>query len=155
MRTTNTLGYMFQHITALLTRQSEQILQEKLNVGYSQYKILRALQINPRMKQRDIAYNLGQTEASISRQVKLMINDGLLASRVSPLNRREHITVPTTKGEQLTEKALVVLEQYHDPTFGALTGPQREELLKMLYVIHAQICPSDHPNPTYMDVPKP
>jgi DNA-binding MarR family transcriptional regulator len=146
MSSTNTTGYLFQHIAALMARQSEQVLQERLGIGFSQFKILRALQVNPQMKQRHIAYNLGQTEASISRQVKLMIADGLLVSRVSQHSRREHITVPTARGVKLTDAAVDILGKYHAPTFRALTDKQREQLQEMLEIIHTQICTSEHPH---------
>lgn len=145
----NNLGYLLQHVASLLGKQSEQVLQERLGIGFSQYKILRVLQINPHIKQRQIASNLGQTEASVSRQVKLMIDDGLLRSTVSPRNRREHITVPTAKGLKLTEAAMEALAQYHAPTFAALNEKQREQLREVLETIHHEICPTEHPNPVF------
>jgi DNA-binding MarR family transcriptional regulator len=143
----NNLGYLLQHIAALLGKQSEQVLQERLGIGFSQFKILRVLQTNPHIKQREIANNLGQTEASISRQVKLMLDEGLLQSTISPKNRREHITVPTPKGVKLTEAAMEALAQYHKPTFASLTDKQRDQLRDTLETLHTQLCPADHPNP--------
>lgn len=144
----NNLGYLLQHVTTLMGKQSEQVLQERLGIGFSQFKILRVLQSNPHIKQREIASNLGQTEASISRQVKLMLDEGLLHSTISPKNRREHITIPTQKGLKLTQAAMDALAQYHAPTFAALTDKQREQLIGILETIHTKICPIDHPNPT-------
>jgi len=146
-RPTNNIGYLLQHVSSLLAKQSEQVLQERLGIGFSQFKILRALQANPHVKQRQIASNLGQTEASISRQVKLMVDDGLLMSRVSPKSRREHIMVPTAKGTKLTEAALDALAKYHAPTFNALTEKQREQLREILETLHVQACPTEHANP--------
>lgn len=147
-RPINNLGYLLQHVAALTGKQSEQVLQERLGIGFSQFKILRVLQTNPHIKQREIAANLGQTEASISRQVKLMLDDGLLHSTVSPKNRREHITVPTQKGLKLAAAAMEALTQYHAPTFASLTDKQREQMQSMLEIIHTKICPTEHPNPT-------
>ena len=146
-RPINNLGYLLQHVTAMLGKQSEQILQEQLGIGLSQFKILRVLQSDPHMKQRQIAYALGQTEASISRQVKLMLDDGLLQSRVSPQNRRDHITVPTIKGIKFTEVSQDLLAKYHAPTFELLTEKQREHLREALEIIHGHICPTNHPSP--------
>lgn len=150
-RPINNLGYLLQHVTTLLSKQSEQVLQERLGIGFSQFKILRVLQSNPHIKQREIASNLGQTEASISRQVKLMLDEGLLRSTISPKNRREHITVPTPKGLKLAAAAMEALAQYHTPTFASLTEKQREQLREILETVHTKICPIDHPNPTIVD----
>jgi DNA-binding MarR family transcriptional regulator len=142
----NRLGYLLQHVARLLSRQSEQVLQERLGIGMSQFKILRVIQANPQIKQRQIANILGQTEASVSRQVKLMIDDGLLRSLVSPRNRRAHMTVITAKGERLNEAAMDALSDYHGPTFETLNKKQREQLSEVLQVIHDKICVSDHPD---------
>lgn len=140
----NHLGFLLQHVASLMGKQSEQVLQERLGIGLSQLKILRVLQANPHLKQCEIASNLGQTEASISRQVKLMLEDGLLHSTISPKNRREHITVPTSKGVKLTEAAMETLAQYHSPTLAALSVKQRDQFITILEMIHKNICLTEH-----------
>ena len=137
-------SYLLEHIASLLAKQSDQVLQEQLGIGLSQYKILRALQAEPRTMQREIAANLGQTEASISRQVKLMLADGLLQSQRNPKDHREHLTVVTSKGERLTEAAAVVLERYHRPTFAALNDKQQEQIAAVLRTLHSQLCAGTH-----------
>lgn len=137
-------SYLLDHIASLLAKQSDQVLQEQLGIGLSQFKILRTLQAEPRTMQREIAVNLGQTEASISRQVKLMLADGLLQSHRNPKDRREHLTIVTPKGERLTEAALVALERYHRPTFGALNDKQQEQVVAALHSLHSQLCTGIH-----------
>lgn len=148
MRPTNTIGYLLEHVSSLLAKQSDQVLQEQLGIGFSQFKILRALQTTPQIKQRDIAFYLGQTEASISRQVKLMIEQGLLRTNISPANRREHITLLTSKGVRVTDAAIEVLGKYHAPTFASLTDKQRDQLNEVLEALHRGICHESHPDPT-------
>jgi len=140
MSTSNTIGYLLQHLSTALARQSEEILQEKLGLGFSQFKILMALQWNPTTQQRQIADSLGQTEASVSRQIKIMHDKDLLKTEVSQGNRREHITTPTRKGAELTEKALVTLNNYHAPMFELLTGEQKQQLLETLQIMHEFAC---------------
>lgn len=142
MQLTNNIGYLIQHLAFTLSRQNEQILQERLGLGFSQFKILMLLQSNPSVQQRDIADGLGQTEASVSRQIKLMIRRGLLSSQVSPNNRRQHITTPTTKGLRLTEEAMHILNNYHAPMFERFNDKQREQLLQMLQIMHECACSS-------------
>lgn len=137
-------SYLLEHIASQLAKQSDQVLQEQLGIGMSQYKILRSLQVEPRTMQRDIAVSLGQTEASISRQVKLMLVDGLLQSQRNPKDHREHLTVVTTKGERLAEAATVALERYHRPTFAVLNDKQQEQFLAALRTLHGRLCPGVH-----------
>ena len=142
MQPTNNLGYLLQHLAFVMARQNDQILQERLGLGFSQFKILMVLQKNPSVQQRDIADALGQTEASISRQIRLMHDRGLLQSRISPENRRCHITTPTTKGSRLVEEAMQVLNGFHAPMFDRLSDKQRAQLLETLATMHQNVCQS-------------
>lgn len=143
-RTSNTIGYLLQHISSLLAKQTDQVLQEQLGIGFSQFKILHTLQTNPRIKQQQIAANLGQTEASISRQVKLMMQMGLLESRRNPNNRREHLTITTSKGERVNEAAIDVLGKYYAPSFHKLGDKRQQQLLESLQALHDIICTQSH-----------
>ncbi len=146
MQPTNTLGYLFQHVSSVLAKQSDQVLQERLGIGFSQFKILMALQWNPATSQRKIADALGQTEASVSRQIKLMHERELLRSSVSPTNRRQHITVPTTKGLKLTAAAMEALQSFHAPVFSVLNPKQHTQFLECLTMMHDKTCEGDAAN---------
>jgi len=140
MSPTNNIGYLLQHLSSVLAKNSDQVLQERLGIGFSQFKLLMVLQRNPSVQQKSIANHLGQTEASISRQIKLMHQRGLLQTLINPKNRRQHITTPTTKGLRLAEEALNVLNSYHSPMFEHLGDKQRENLLNALNVMHEYAC---------------
>ena len=139
---TKNIGYLLQHLSSVLAKQSDQLLLERLGVGFSQFKILMVLEGNPRTRQRQIADRLGQTEASISRQIAIMHDKGLLQTMVNPKNRREHLTTPTSKGLRLLNESLNILNIYHAPMFGSLNEKQREQLLETLEKMHAYACQS-------------
>src|SRR6185369_4504454 len=104
------------------------------------FKIMMALRWNPSIQQRQIADSLGQTEASISRQIKLLHDKGLLSTRISAENKREHITTLTQKGENLTEKSMQILNNYHAPTFASLSPKQQQTLIEILNTMHDKVC---------------
>src|SRR3989338_10421342 len=108
MSAIDNIGYLLHHLSFVLDRQSDQVLQEQLGIGFSQFKIMMVLRWNRGVQQKLIADNLGQTEASVSRQIKLLKNRGLLTRKPFAKNKREHITVLTTKGERLIEAALEI-----------------------------------------------
>ncbi len=147
MHTTHSIGYLLQHISTLLGRQSDQVLQEQLGIGLSQFKILRALETCPQLNQRDIANNLGQTEASVSRQIKLMMRLDLLRRVPNPKNKRERIPLLTPKGRRITQASLEILGKYHAPTFAALDEKQQVQLAGILDLLHAQVCNMPHASP--------
>lgn len=151
MSFTDNLGYLLQHTASSLSRQADQVLQERLGIGLSQFKIMMVLQWNPGVKQRDVANSLGQTEASVSRQIKLMHEDSLLQTTVKPTNRREHLTTLTRKGERLADEASSVLNQYHAPIFDGLSEKQQRQLGEILDVMHSGICRGDRVGRCYQD----
>jgi DNA-binding MarR family transcriptional regulator len=142
MGATNNIGYMLQHLAFTMGRQNDQVLQERLGIGFSQFKILMVLEKNPYIQQRDIADALGQTEASISRQIRLMHDKGLLQTRIDPENRRRHITTPTSKGLRLNEEAMRALNGFHAPMFEKLSEKEQLRLLDIMAKMHESICES-------------
>lgn len=151
MSFSDNIGYLLQHTAATTARQSEQILQDRLGIGLSQFKIMMVLQWNPSVRQRRIAEQLGQTEASISRQVKLMHEDGLLQSTIRPENRREHITTLTSRGERIASQASAVLNQYLSPVFAILDEKQQQQLAELLDRLHKEVCKGDKTGRCYAD----
>lgn len=142
MKPTNNIGFLLQHLSFSLARQSDQVLQERLGVGFSQFKLMMVLQWKPHVQQKQIADALGQTEASISRQIKLLHDKGLLQSTISQANRREHLTTLTAKGLRFTEEALNILNAYHQPMFDQLSSKQQEQLKEILGIMHDYACQS-------------
>jgi DNA-binding MarR family transcriptional regulator len=127
-------------------RQSDQVLQERLGIGMSQFKLLMMLNHEPNVQQRTLADNLGQTEASISRQIKLLIERGMLVINVNPANRREHIATPTAKGIKVADAAQEILNEYHGPVFDQFTEKQLEQMTQMITLMHEAICGSGKPH---------
>lgn len=140
MGPTNNLSYLLHHLASVHGKQSDQVLQEQLGIGLSQYKILMVLEWNPRVQQRSIADSLGQTEASISRQVKLLSAKGLLISNRDPNNRRKHISTPTPLGMQVTEAASNILRRSFGPEFAQLGDDQLQQLISGLQQLHRIVC---------------
>ena len=137
---TNTIGYLLQHLSATLAKQSDQILMERLGIGFSQFKIMRIVQSEPQATQRQIADKLGQTEASISRQVKLLDERGLIVTAISPENKREHHTSLTAKGVRLVDEVFRVLRETYDPMFDDLGPKRQKQLLETLSLMHGHLC---------------
>ena len=137
------LGYLLQHVAAMMHRQADQMLQERLGIGMSQYKILQMVQNHPHVQQKVIAKELGQTEASISRQVKLLQANGTLNVRVNPASLREHITVLTAKGLRVTNAASDVLAQYYAQLINQFDSKQRSYFTELLEKLHMTVCSSD------------
>ncbi len=134
------LAYLFQHTAAMTHRQADQVLQERLGIGMAQFKILGLLERHPGMPQNVLAARLGQTEASISRQMKVLQEKGMLEVMVNPKNRRQHNAATTPKGMKLTAAAREVLATYHAPVFAQFNEKQQRLLADVLDKMHQQVC---------------
>ena len=139
MESANLISFRIQNVASLLYKASDRVLQEKLSIGMSQFKILSAVQYNQRLLQRHIATALNQTEASISRQVKLLHRQKLLVTQINPKDRRQHITTLTPTGQRLINTALQTLEAFQTQFIARLPNEQQTELLKLLEKIETGI----------------
>lgn len=145
MESLGSLSYLLSHTATILYRQTDQALQERLGIGMSQFKILMLLIDQPQVQQRTLAESLGQTEASISRQIKLLCERGMLVAAINPHNRRQHVPAPTAKGIKLARAAQELIDAYHTPTFDQISDKQQRQLLEMLRSMHASVCQAGKP----------
>ena len=143
MGPTNTISYLIQHLASVISKDVDQALQEQLGIGFSQW--------NPRVQQKSIAKSLGQTEASISRQIKLLEKKGLISTKIDANNKRVRISTPTILGMQITEAAASILRRSLGPEFAKMGEDQQAQLIKGLQALHASVCRAsrkgscDHP----------
>lgn len=141
MQSSSKIGFLIQHLAFSIGRNNDQVLQEQLGIGFSQFKLMMVLQKMPHIQQKQIANALNQTEASISRQIKLLHDKALLQTTVSPKNRREHITTLTPKGIRYTEEAQRIIRNFNQPMFENLSPKEQEQLAQNLAKLHDVICP--------------
>jgi DNA-binding MarR family transcriptional regulator len=145
MQPFNAIGYLLQHTATTLLRQADHVLQEQLGIGMAQFKLLMMLQRSSNMQQIQLATCLGQTEASISRQIKLLSEKGYITSTIDPQSRRQHVASITAEGEKVTKAAMKALAEYSEPMFELLTPEQLEQFRATLILLHSHICSDNKP----------
>lgn len=139
MNTTENLGLQIHQVATSLARHTDQILMHNLGIGFSQFKILMALQEEEGVQQKQLAERLGQTEASISRQVKGLQTAKLLTARVNPDNRRERITVLSDRGLATVNEARDLLDRHYAPMLSGVSSGDIRAFKETLSVIHRYI----------------
>lgn len=141
MSYSDNISFMLLHIAATISKQNDVLLQNKLRIGFSQFKILMVLQWKPNIKQKQIASKLNQTEASISRQINIMFEDGLLQTTRSSEDRRQHITMLTVRGERICNQATKLLKAHSEAIFNQLSNNEKESLQRNLKSINNFLLP--------------
>lgn len=126
------LGFAFQKLAFSLLRRSDELLQAKLGIGYAQYKLLEVLAEHPHSNQRFVASSLMQTEASISRQVKLMQNAGLLRVGTPAENKRMRVIALSTKGSEVHARGAQLLNECYLRAFQKLRPDEAQSFLDLI-----------------------
>lgn len=134
-----TLRHRLEGLAAAMHSHIDRLLLERLGIGVSQYKVLAFLDAHPQVGQRAVADHLRQTEASISRQVKLLLQKGLVERMTNPKSRREYIMALTPKGSKLTFAAQDILASYDANVFGQLDVKQQQKLSNILEQLQVQV----------------
>lgn len=137
--------YLLQHIGTILERQFDQALLEQLGIGTSQYRILLALEAHPDISQKHLAANLGQTEASISRQVKVLQSKLLISTQVHPMSRRERVTNLSPRGQTVITAAKELYAQIAGNLLNSLSDRQQKTFREILGTVHSKSCSPDVP----------
>lgn len=108
---------------------------EQLGVGLSQYRILRILH-HSMVAQREIADKLNQTEAAISRQIKLLIGKGLVQTSVDESEKRKNIVSLTSPGLKMSIAAGELLSRENVNLLSSLNRKQQAILIELLEKIN-------------------
>lgn len=104
----------------ILQHKSDLLLRESIGVGFGQVQIMQALHRSVPLSQRAIAFKLHQTEANVSRQLRLLKKKGLVSITRNKKDKRLHEAALSAKGSKAFAKAEKILAAQH------------KELLKLL-----------------------
>jgi DNA-binding MarR family transcriptional regulator len=120
-------------LSSALSRLSDATLQQSCGFGMSQFRILWMLYKHPEgVQQNKIAHSLNLTEAAISRQMRVMKEQGLLDVVVDPQDRRSRSVQLTSVGVDFTRDGIQLLVQEQAPYFAGLPPDQRKALAETL-----------------------
>ena len=126
------LYWQIHHLAFVLEKHIDEQLKDQLGIGFAQYKVLAAIQQHMLANQATIASLLDQTEAGISRQIKLLSRKGLVFVGDVMGNKRARELSLTEIGEELTAQAESILEVSQAQVFGSLSY-QEQRLFHELF----------------------
>jgi DNA-binding MarR family transcriptional regulator len=110
-----------------LQQAAEELLQAQCGVGLSQARILAALDKSVVRSQSHIAQSLGQTEANVSRQLKVMKKAGLVTITKNKKDRRQRDVSLTPKGYRIFAKADQVLKHHEKGLLSTMSRHQSRD----------------------------
>jgi len=123
----NSDSHKYHHIVGMADMLANKMLQESLDLTYSQYLMMLGTKFCPDMtNQKFIAESMGVTEAAVSKQVDNLFKAGLLDRKTNPDNRRQNVIELTKKGEEVFVKAHTLLTSAWETLFVDVTKEERK-----------------------------
>ena len=127
------LYWQIHRLAFLLEKKADEALRDRLSIGFAQYKVLEAISHNALAKQNLIAELLDQTEASVSRQIKLLQKQGLINVSQVMGNKRARELSLTMQGEETVSQAKRLLDVATSHVVGSM-NPQEQSMVQELFI---------------------
>jgi DNA-binding MarR family transcriptional regulator len=131
----DTIGYMIHRLAMSLDSASDRMLRRQLDIGLSQLRILLVLEELDGVPQQQIAEELSQTEASVSRQIKILSKKGMIEVEGSFNNKRQRLICQTHQGHEAARRSVKILNDLHNPLLGHLNDGEQRQLVRTLKTI--------------------
>jgi len=131
------LYWQIHKLAFLLEKRADESLKAQLDIGFAQYKVLEAINQNMLAKQNTVARLLDQTEASISRQIKILEKKGLITVSSVMGNKRAKELSLTRIGDEMARNAEELLDVAQAQVIGGLSYKEQQlfqELVERMLV---------------------
>jgi DNA-binding MarR family transcriptional regulator len=116
------------HLSYVLQQSAEEILEREAGVGLSAGRIMSVLDKSVPTSQRDVAVELRQTEANVSRQLQSMKKQGLVnISRNKKDSRQRDVTL-SAKGSKKHQDVQKILKKQQKQFLNILNSGEAEIL---------------------------
>jgi DNA-binding MarR family transcriptional regulator len=125
------LYWQIHKLAFLLEKRADDALKTQLGIGFAQYKVLEAINQNMLAKQNTIATLLDQTEASISRQIKILQKKGLITVTEVMGNKRAKELSLTRVGEDIVRQSEEALDIAQSQIVGGLSYQEERLFLEL------------------------
>ena len=122
------LHWQIHQLAFQLEKRADEALKSQLGIGFAQYKVLEAIGRNSLSKQNMVAEMLNQTEASVSRQVKILEKKQLIIIGTVMGNRRARELSLTESGEEMLRHAEEVIDYVQSQVLSTLQFEEQQAL---------------------------
>lgn len=126
------LYWQIHRISFILEKLADEALRQNLDIGFAQFKVLEAIHHNELAKQNLIAELLDQTEASISRQIKILQKKGLIHANSVMGNKRAKELSLTRVGEDIVRQSQEVIDMAHAKIFVNMSSQDQQKFNDIL-----------------------
>ena len=136
----NELNRNLHRLVFSMDKQAETILRQRLDLTFSQFRMLLAVQKGHIACQADVAEFFGLTPAAVSRQIDILIQKKLINRKANTMNRRQKVLQLTAAGNHIAKKAIHLLEAAFTGAYDLLSQDERKIFSESLDKLTKNIC---------------
>ena len=136
-----TFMFSLHEMYFLVQKRLEHVLAKRKSLSFSQFLILVGFECSHDavVSQSIIADRLNLTEATVSRHISTLVEQGLLSRTEDKANRRKHIIAITTKGASTFKKTAAIIHAELDTVFSSITEKDRKNIMKNFSTVLNQL----------------
>ena len=112
--------YQLHYFISALDYVAEQILNEELEIKYTEFLLLMHIDISGPSTQEALVNLSGYSKSAISKRVESLVQKGLYSRTQNPTNRRQNIIQLTKKGIEVLKQAYTLLTNASEKYFTLL-----------------------------------
>lgn len=116
------------HLSYVLQQVSDEMLEKETGIGLSAARIMSVLDKSKASSQREVAVELRQTEANVSRQLHNMKTAGLVSISRNKKDSRQRDVTLTSKGERHYQQAEKLLKKEQSKVLRMLSAGEAKIL---------------------------
>lgn len=135
--TNRELFFMLQKSLFFFDKMADQVLRKETQLTLAQFHVLMMIYMHGTASQQVVAEMLQNTQASVSRQVSILLDKKCVTRVQNPLNKREYRLTNTALGTSLVKKSVKALDKILKDVFGAVSEKDKEKIvLSLNKIIH-------------------
>lgn len=135
--TNRELFFMLQKSLFFFDKMVDQILRKEIELTLAQFHVLMMIYMRGTASQQVIAEMLQNTQASVSRQVSILLEKKCVTRVQNPLNKREYRLTNTALGTSLVKKSVKALDKKLKEVLSIVPEKDKEKMvLSLNKIIH-------------------
>ncbi len=139
MQPASTLSFRLHALVYSIDKLGSAVLKQHTSVSFPQFLVILCAHQTPGHTQKFAAEWLQITEATVSYQVKRLVQTGYLEIKQDTADGRTKRVHATKKGQQLITTIYPVLEKALEPHIGKLSSDELARMQKGINVIYESI----------------
>jgi DNA-binding MarR family transcriptional regulator len=137
------LTYRLSRLQAKLNAQATRVLRANGGLSLMQWRVLTLIDLYGSSTQAEMIRLTEFDKGLVSRTIKAMLDDGLIAARPHDTDSRQHVVTMTAHGRTIHDRARALMHARRETLLAGLTDQDRAALFRAIARIEANIDTED------------